>query len=164
MMAVKPVIKPVFRRVIKRVIKGMTARINSATFRLSNRRSGRGGIGFPFKWFLSPPTIQNPAPAEMSVAPSACLRINQMRFVVSALLALSAVFAPLAALAQSADVEATITDVSTSELTIRLDDGETYQAPTEFNFEGLEAGVKVFMFYTVDKDGKRVINDLEIVN
>ena len=39
---------------------------------------------------------------------------------------------------------------------------ESYQAPEEFNFEGLEAGVKVLVFYT-EVDGKRVINDLEIV-
>lgn len=85
-----------------------------------------------------------------------------MRFVISALLATSALLAPFSALAQSADVEATITDVSTAKLTISLDDGKTYQAPTEFNFEGLESGVKVVVFYTM-VDGKRMINDLELV-
>jgi hypothetical protein len=47
-------------------------------------------------------------------------------------------------LAQSVDVEGTITDVSTAELTISLNDGKVYQAPSEFNFEGLESGVKVW--------------------
>lgn len=86
-----------------------------------------------------------------------------MRFAISALLAVSAMLAPFAARAQSADVEATITDVSTAELTISLDDGKIYQAPSEFNFEGLESGVKVLVFYT-EVDGKRMINDLELLD
>lgn len=85
-----------------------------------------------------------------------------MRFVVATLLAMSALLAPLSALAQSADIEATITEVSTSDAMIKLDDGETYQTPPEFNFDGLEKGVRVAVFYTV-VDKKRVINDLEIV-
>jgi hypothetical protein len=39
---------------------------------------------------------------------------------------------------------------------------KTYQAPSEFNFEGLESGVKVLVFYT-EVNGKRMINDLELV-
>lgn len=85
-----------------------------------------------------------------------------MRFVVATLLAMSALLAPLSALAQSADIEATITEVSTADAMIKLDDGETYQTPPEFNFDGLEKGVRVTVFYTV-VDKKRVINDLEIV-
>lgn len=85
-----------------------------------------------------------------------------MRFVVATLLAMSALLSPLSALAQSADIEATITEVSTAEALIKLDDGETYQTPPEFNFDGLEKGVRVAVFYTV-VDKKRVINDLEIV-
>lgn len=85
-----------------------------------------------------------------------------MRFVVATLLAMSALLAPLSALAQSADIEATITEVSTADAMIKLDDGETYQTPPEFNFDGLEKGVRVAVFYTV-VDKKRVINDLEIV-
>jgi hypothetical protein len=49
-----------------------------------------------------------------------------------------------------------------SNLSLTLDDGKTYQASEEFNFEGLKAGVKVIVFYT-EVDGKRVINDLDIV-
>jgi hypothetical protein len=64
--------------------------------------------------------------------------------------------------AQSVDVEGTITDVSTAELTISLNDGQVYQAPSEFNFEGLKSGVKVLVFYT-EVNGKRMINDLELV-
>ncbi|MEK1897362.1 MAG: DUF1344 domain-containing protein, partial [Rhizobium sp.] len=52
--------------------------------------------------------------------------------------------------------------VDTANLVLTLDDGKTYQAPEEFNFDGLEAGVKVIVFYT-EVDGKRVINDLDIV-
>ncbi|TDH38672.1 DUF1344 domain-containing protein [Pseudohoeflea suaedae] len=85
-----------------------------------------------------------------------------MRFVISVLFATSALLSPLAAFAQSADVEATITDVSTEKAQIVLDDGETYATPSEFNFEGLESGVRVTVFYTVI-DGKRVINDLEVI-
>ncbi len=85
-----------------------------------------------------------------------------MRFVISVLFATSALLSPLAAFAQSADVEATITDVSTDQAQITLDDGQTYNTPSEFNFEGLESGVRVTVFYTV-VDGKRVINDLEVV-
>jgi hypothetical protein len=85
-----------------------------------------------------------------------------MRFVISVLFATSALLSPLSAFAQSADVEATITDVSTEKAQITLDDGEIYNTPSEFNFEGLESGVRVTVFYTV-VDGKRVINDLEVV-
>lgn len=85
-----------------------------------------------------------------------------MRFAISALLTVSAMFASFSALAQSVDVEGTITDVSTAELTISLNDGQVYQAPSEFNFEGLESGVKVLVFYT-EVNGKRMINDLELV-
>ena len=59
-------------------------------------------------------------------------------------------------------MEATITGVDTERLSLQLDDGKSYQAPEEFNFEGLKAGVKVLVFYT-EVDGKRVINDLEII-
>ena len=54
------------------------------------------------------------------------------------------------------------TNVDTGNLSLSLDDGKKYQAPEEFNFEGLEPGVKVLVFYT-EVDGKRVINDLEII-
>lgn len=85
-----------------------------------------------------------------------------MRFIIAALLAVASFLSPVSAFAESADVEATITGVDTDKLSLSLDDGKSYQAPEEFNFEGLEAGVKVLVFYT-EVDGKRVINDLEIV-
>ena len=84
-----------------------------------------------------------------------------MRFVVAALLAAAGILSPLAAHAESADVEATITSVDTNALSLSLDDGKKYQAPEEFNFEGLQPGVKVVVFYT-EVDGKRVIDDLEL--
>ncbi|WEX78244.1 DUF1344 domain-containing protein [Sinorhizobium numidicum] len=85
-----------------------------------------------------------------------------MRFVIAALMATAGLLSPLSAHAESADVEAVITSVDTDRLSLSLDDGKSYQAPEEFNFEGLKAGVKVLVFYT-EVDGKRVINDLEIV-
>lgn len=85
-----------------------------------------------------------------------------MRFVIAALMATAGLLSPLSALAESADVEATITGVDTERLSLQLDDGKSYQAPEEFNFEGLKTGVKVLVFYT-EVEGKRVINDLEIV-
>ena len=69
---------------------------------------------------------------------------------------------PMTAFAQSSDVEATIKKVDLKDLSLTLDDGKTYSAPEEFDFKGLKAGVKVVVFYT-ETDGKRVINDLEVV-
>lgn len=85
-----------------------------------------------------------------------------MRVVLSALLVAAGIFAPLAANAESADVEATIVDIDPGKLTLALDDGETYAVPGEFDFEGLERGVRVSVFYT-EMDGKRIVNDLEVI-
>ncbi|HUH50062.1 MAG TPA: DUF1344 domain-containing protein [Mycoplana sp.] len=85
-----------------------------------------------------------------------------MRFMIVALLAAVGLLAPLTSYAESADVEAVITKVDTTGLSLSLDDGKKYQAPEEFNFEGLSPGVKVLVFYT-EVDGKRIIDDLEIV-
>lgn len=85
-----------------------------------------------------------------------------MRFAISTLLAVSALLAPFSAWAQSADATGIITDISTAEQTIKLDDGKVYQTPAEFNFEGLDKDVEVVIFYT-EIDGKRMINDLELV-
>lgn len=85
-----------------------------------------------------------------------------MRFVIAALLAAVSMLAPLTVYAESADVEAVITKVDTATLSLSLDDGKSYQAPEEFNFEGLAPGVKVLVFYT-EVDGKRVIDDLEVI-
>ena len=85
-----------------------------------------------------------------------------MRILITTLLATASIFSPLNSWAQSADVEATIRSVDTKALSLTLDDGKTYRVPEEFNFEGLAAGVKVLVFYTV-VDGNRVVDDLEIV-
>ncbi|HEV7437184.1 MAG TPA: DUF1344 domain-containing protein [Pseudorhizobium sp.] len=85
-----------------------------------------------------------------------------MRLLIASLLAIASFLSPLTGLAQSADVEATIDTVDVDALTLMLDDGETYQVPEEFNFEGLEAGVRVVIYYT-EIDGDRVVDDLEIV-
>jgi len=88
--------------------------------------------------------------------------VRRMRLMIATLMAMATFLSPLAASAESADVEATITGVDTNSLSLSLDDGKKYQAPEEFNFEGLAPGVKVVVFYT-EVDGKRVINDLEVV-
>lgn len=85
-----------------------------------------------------------------------------MRILIAALLATASIFSPLNSWAQSADVEATIKTVDVKSLSFTLDDGKVYKVPEEFNFEGLKAGVKVLVFFTV-VDGNRVVDDLEIV-
>jgi hypothetical protein len=85
-----------------------------------------------------------------------------MRFILTLFLGLSGFLNPLSAFAESADVEAVIEGVDEDKLTLTLDDGKKYQAPEEFNFDGLKKGVKVVVFYT-ETDGKRVINDLQVV-
>ena len=85
-----------------------------------------------------------------------------MRFILALFLGLSGLLNPLSAFAESADVEAVIEGVDEDKLTLTLDDGKKYQAPEEFNFDGLKKGVKVVVFYT-ETDGKRVINDLQVV-
>ena len=88
--------------------------------------------------------------------------VRKMRLLIAALMATAVFLSPLAASAESADVEAVITNVDTTNLSLSLDDGKKYQAPEEFDFEGLKAGVKVIVFYT-EVDGRRVINDLQVV-
>ncbi|NTJ63441.1 DUF1344 domain-containing protein [Agrobacterium rhizogenes] len=85
-----------------------------------------------------------------------------MRFFVATLLATASLLAPVAGFAESADVEAVIKKVDTKNFNITLDDGKSYQVPEDFDFSGLQAGVKVVVFYT-EVDGKRVVNDLDIV-
>ena len=85
-----------------------------------------------------------------------------MRVFVSMVFAVSAMLASSLAHAQSVDVESTIKGVDSNGLTISLADGKTYVVPEEFNFEGLETGVKVTVFYTV-VDGKRVVDDLIVL-
>jgi Protein of unknown function (DUF1344). len=85
-----------------------------------------------------------------------------MRLLIAALLATASILSPLRGFAQSSDVEATIQSVDVNELSLTLDDGKTYKVPEEFNFEGLESGVKVLVFYT-EIDGNRVVDDLEII-
>lgn len=85
-----------------------------------------------------------------------------MRMIVSIVFALTTMLAATSVPAQSIDVEGTIKSVDGDNLTIGLSDGKTYTVPEEFNFEGLEAGVKVNVFYTV-VDGKRVVDDLIVL-
>lgn len=85
-----------------------------------------------------------------------------MRLIVSIVIALAAAVTASMVNAQSVDVESSIKAVNASELTFSLADGKTYVVPEEFNFEGLEAGVKVNVFYTV-VDGKRVVDDVIVL-
>jgi len=89
-------------------------------------------------------------------------RVPPMRFFVATLLATASFLAPVAGFAESADVQSTIKKVDAKNFSITLDDGKNYQAPEDFDFSGLQAGVKVDVFYT-EVDGKRVINDLDIL-
>jgi outer membrane lipoprotein SlyB len=86
-----------------------------------------------------------------------------MRFFVATLLATASILAPVVGYAESADVEATVKRVDMKNLSITLDDGKSYQTAEDFDFTGLEAGVKVIVFYT-EMDGRRVVNDLDIVS
>lgn len=81
--------------------------------------------------------------------------------IVFALLVTLGLLMPVASYAQSADVEAKISRIDTDKLTIALDDGKTYTVPSEFNFEGLKAGQKVVVFYTM-VDGRRIVDDLQV--
>lgn len=85
-----------------------------------------------------------------------------MRMIIATLLATASIFSPLNSFAQSADVEATIKAVDVNALILTLDDGKAYKLPEKFNFEGLKAGVKVLVFYTM-VDDSRIVNDLEII-
>lgn len=85
-----------------------------------------------------------------------------MRILIAALLATASILSPLSSMAQSMDIEATIRSVDTKKLNLTLDDGKTYKVPEEFNFDGLAAGVKVVVFYTV-VDGNRVVDDIQVV-
>ncbi|QLF71340.1 DUF1344 domain-containing protein [Peteryoungia desertarenae] len=84
-----------------------------------------------------------------------------MRMLVSILFATASLLSPLAALA-SDDVEAVITAVNQDSMTLELDDGKTYTVPAEFNFEGLQSGARVLVFYT-EVDGSRVIEDMQVL-
>lgn len=85
-----------------------------------------------------------------------------MRLLLAILLGAASFVTPFNSFAESADVEAVIEGVDEDHLSLVLDDGKKYQAPEEFNFDGLKKGVKVIVFYT-ETDGKRVINDLQVV-
>lgn len=89
-------------------------------------------------------------------------KVVDMRLIIAILLGTAGILSPLKAYAGSADVEAEIKAVDVKGLSLTLDDGKTYSVPEEFNFEGLEAGVKVIVFYT-EVDGTRVVDDVEIV-
>jgi len=82
--------------------------------------------------------------------------------MIAALLATANLLMPINGFAQSVDVEGTISKIDANGLSITLNDGKTYRVPEEFNFEGLKAGVKVVVFST-EVDGKRVVDDLQVV-
>lgn len=80
------------------------------------------------------------------------------KFVIALSVALLA--SPSLALAESDDTQGVISAVDKNKGTITLDDGKVYLTPSEFNFDGLEPGVKVVIYYSTT-DGKRVIDDLQ---
>jgi hypothetical protein len=67
---------------------------------------------------------------------------------------------PALAFADSDDTSGEITAIDKDKGTITLSDGKTYMTPSEFNFDGLQPGVKVVIYYSTT-DGKRVIDDLQ---
>lgn len=85
-----------------------------------------------------------------------------MRIIFALLISVAGFLIPVKGFAESADVEGVVEGVDEDHQTVMLSDGKKYQAPEEFNFDGLKKGVKVVVFYT-DTDGRRVINDLQIV-
>jgi hypothetical protein len=85
-----------------------------------------------------------------------------MRIIFALLLASASFLLPVKGFAESADFEGVVEGIDEDHLTLKLSDGRQYKAPEEFNFEGLKTGVKVVVFYT-DTDGKRTINDLQIL-
>ena len=85
-----------------------------------------------------------------------------MRILLAVFLGIGSLLFPISGFAESGDVEGVIEGVDEDRLTLVLNDGKKYQAPEEFNFDGLKKGVKVVVFFT-DTDGKRVINDLQVV-
>jgi hypothetical protein len=85
-----------------------------------------------------------------------------MRILLALLLGAASFLLPIKGFAESGDVEAVIEGVDEDRLTLVLNDGNKYLAPEEFNFGGLKKGVKVVVFYT-ETDGKRVINDLQVI-
>lgn len=90
------------------------------------------------------------------------LKVVRMRLMITVLLATASLLAPISAIAGSSDVEGTIRSVNVEGMSLQLDDGKTYDVPAEFNFDGLESGQKVLVFFT-EVDGKRVVEDLEII-
>ena len=66
---------------------------------------------------------------------------TSMRFLFAFLLGFASFLLPQSSFAESADVEAVIEGVDERDLTLTLDDGNKYQAPVEFIFEGLKMGV-----------------------
>jgi Cu/Ag efflux protein CusF len=75
---------------------------------------------------------------------------------------LAVLMVPSVSMAESSDAEGVIKSVDIKEGTITLEDGKVYTAtsPAEFDFSGLEPGVKVIIYYS-GSDGKRVIDDLQ---
>ncbi|HBF29276.1 DUF1344 domain-containing protein [Rhizobium sp.] len=86
-----------------------------------------------------------------------------MPILIAILLIVFTFVSPMAVAAQSADVESVVKSINAKKSTLTLEDGKTYTVPAEFNFDGLSAGVKVIVYYTV-VDGVRVIDDLQVMN
>ncbi len=82
-----------------------------------------------------------------------------MRKTIAALAVTLGFALPIHASAESGDVDAKIKSINVGAQTIMLDDGKEYHTPSEFNYEGLEPGVAVTIYYS-EEDGKRVIDDL----
>lgn len=86
-----------------------------------------------------------------------------MPILIAILMIVFSFVSPMTAMAQSADVESVVKSINTKKSTLTLEDGKTYVVPAEFNFDGLAAGAKVIVYYTV-VDGVRTVDDLQVIN
>lgn len=86
-----------------------------------------------------------------------------MPILIAILMIVFSFVSPMTAMAQSADVESVVKSINTKKSTLTLEDGKTYVVPAEFNFDGLAAGTKVIVYYTV-VDGVRTVDDLQVIN
>lgn len=86
-----------------------------------------------------------------------------MPILIAILLIVFSFVSPMTAMAQSADVESVVKAINPTKSSLTLEDGKTYVVPAEFNFDGLSAGAKVIVYYTV-VDGVRTVDDLQVIN
>ncbi|TKT81467.1 DUF1344 domain-containing protein [Aquamicrobium sp. LC103] len=84
--------------------------------------------------------------------------------IVSGLLAAFLIASSLSlfsGVALAADDEGKIVSIDRQELTITLDNGNSYKLPGEFDVEALQEGMEVLLAYDT-VDGEKLVTDMEI--